>query len=56
MEYSNLEHWLGISETGIIYQIGGLYDRFSQLSDPRKARGWSLDFWESTCELLVELE
>jgi ribosome-binding ATPase YchF (GTP1/OBG family) len=39
MEYSTLERWEGISETGIIYDQGSLYARFEQLSDPRKARG-----------------
>lgn len=39
MEYSTLEHWQEISETGIIYDLGSLYDRFEQLRDPRKARG-----------------
>lgn len=39
MEYSTLERWEGISETGIIYDQGSLYARFEQLSDPRQARG-----------------
>ncbi len=39
MEYSTLESWQGVSETGIIYDLGSLYDRFKRLSDPRKARG-----------------
>jgi predicted transposase YbfD/YdcC len=39
MEYSTLERWQGISETGIIYDQGSLYARFEQLRDPRKARG-----------------
>jgi predicted transposase YbfD/YdcC len=39
MEYSTLERWQGISETGIIYELGSLYGRFEQLADPRKARG-----------------
>jgi hypothetical protein len=39
MEYSTIERWEGISETGIIYDQGSLYARFEHLSDPRKARG-----------------
>jgi hypothetical protein len=39
MEYSTLEHWQGISETGIVYSLGSLYDRFQRMSDPRKAKG-----------------
>lgn len=39
MEYSTLEPWQGLSETGIVYEIGSLYARFEQMSDPRKARG-----------------
>ena len=39
MEYSTLKPWQGISETGIVYEIGSLYARFEQMSDPRKARG-----------------
>jgi predicted transposase YbfD/YdcC len=39
MEYSTLEPWQEISETGIIYGLGSLYDRFQQLCDPRKAKG-----------------
>jgi len=39
MEYSTLEPWQGISETGIVYTLGSLYDRFQQIEDPRKAKG-----------------
>jgi predicted transposase YbfD/YdcC len=39
MEYSTLKPWQEISETGIIYSIGSLYDRFQQITDPRKAKG-----------------
>lgn len=39
MEYSTLEAWQGESENGIIYKIGSLYNRFEQISDPRKSQG-----------------
>jgi len=39
MEYSTLERWQGIGETGIIYDRGSLYDRFQSIVDPRKAHG-----------------
>ena len=39
MEYGTLERWQGIGETGVIYDIGSLYDRFQQVSDPRSAHG-----------------
>lgn len=39
MEYSTLERWQEIGETGIIYDKDSLYAQFSQLIDPRKARG-----------------
>jgi predicted transposase YbfD/YdcC len=39
MEYSTLKPWQEISETGITYSIGSLYDRFQQITDPRKAKG-----------------
>ena len=39
MEYSTLEDWQGISENGIIYTMGSLYDHFQEISDPRKAKG-----------------
>lgn len=39
MEYSTLQPWQEIGETGIIYDRGSLYGRFHQLSDPRGAKG-----------------
>ena len=39
MEYSTIAPWQEISENGIIYDLGSLYDRFQRLSDPRKAKG-----------------
>jgi len=39
MEYSTLEPWQEINETGLVYALGSLYDRFQQLHDPRKAKG-----------------
>jgi predicted transposase YbfD/YdcC len=39
MEYSTLKPRQEISETGITYSIGGLYDRFQRITDPRKAKG-----------------
>jgi predicted transposase YbfD/YdcC len=39
MEYNTLNAWEEISEGGIIYTMGSLYDRFQKLSDPRKAKG-----------------
>jgi predicted transposase YbfD/YdcC len=39
MEYSTLEPWQGISETGIVYTLGSLYDHFQHIQDPRKAKG-----------------
>jgi len=39
MEYSTLERWQEIGETGIVHDRGSLYARFGKLSDPRKARG-----------------
>lgn len=39
MEYSTLFPWQEISATGIVYTLGSLYDRFQQISDPRKAKG-----------------
>lgn len=39
MEYSTLEPWQEISETGIVYSLGSLYDRFQQMTDPRKRKG-----------------
>jgi len=39
MEYSTLKPWQEISETGIVYTLGSLYDRFQQMADPRKNKG-----------------
>jgi predicted transposase YbfD/YdcC len=39
MEYNTLAPWQEISENGIVYSLGSLYDRFQQISDPRKAKG-----------------
>jgi predicted transposase YbfD/YdcC len=39
MEYSTLELWQGNNENGVVYELGSLFDRVQQLSDPRKARG-----------------
>jgi hypothetical protein len=39
MEYSTLKPWQEISETGIVYTLGSLYDRFQQMTDPRKNKG-----------------
>ncbi len=39
MEYSTLKPWQEISETGIVYSLGSLYDRFQQMTDPRKKKG-----------------
>ena len=39
MEYSTLEAWQGESENGIIYKMGSLYNRFEQISAPRKPQG-----------------
>jgi hypothetical protein len=39
MEYSTLERRQEISDNGVIYDLGSLYDRFQQTSDPRKAYG-----------------
>jgi len=39
MEYSTLEAWQGESENGINYKMGSLYNRFEQISDPRKPQG-----------------
>jgi hypothetical protein len=39
MEYSTLEPRQEMSETGIVYSPGSLYDRFQQIGDPRKAKG-----------------
>jgi len=39
VEYSTLAPWQEISETGVVYGLGSLYDRFRQIKDPRKAHG-----------------
>ena len=39
MEYSTLKPWQEISEVGIEYTLGSLYDRFQQMTDPRKPKG-----------------
>ena len=39
MEYSTLKPWQEMSETGIVYTLGSLYDRFQQMTDPRKSKG-----------------
>jgi predicted transposase YbfD/YdcC len=39
MEYSTLKPWQEISETGIVFTLGSLYDRFQQMTDPRKRQG-----------------
>lgn len=38
MKYSTLEAWQGENENGIIYKMG-IYNRFEQISDPRKPQG-----------------
>ena len=39
MEYSTREPWQEISETGVVYELKSLYDRFQGIQDPRKAHG-----------------
>lgn len=39
MEYSTLERWQEIGETGVVYDKGSLYGRFHDMSDPRHAKG-----------------
>jgi predicted transposase YbfD/YdcC len=39
MEYSTLQAWQEIGETGIIHDRGSLYGRFHHLTDPRGAKG-----------------
>ncbi len=39
MEYSTLEPWQEMSETGVIYALGSLYDQIEKLTDPRKPKG-----------------
>jgi predicted transposase YbfD/YdcC len=39
MEYSTLQPWQEIGETGIVHDVGSLYGRFHYISDPRGAKG-----------------
>jgi predicted transposase YbfD/YdcC len=39
MEYSTLERWQEIGETGLVHDRGSLYGRFHHLSDSRHAKG-----------------
>lgn len=39
MEYSTLQPWQEINESGIVYDIGSLFAYIEKLSDPRRARG-----------------
>lgn len=39
MEYSTVEPWQGMDINGVVYDPGSLYDHFTQVVDPRKARG-----------------
>lgn len=39
MEYSTLENWQEIGETGIVYERGSLYGRFHHIQDARHAKG-----------------
>lgn len=39
MEYSTLERWQEIGETGIIHDKSSLYGRFHEISDSRQAKG-----------------
>jgi predicted transposase YbfD/YdcC len=39
MEYSTLQPWQEIGETGIVHDRGSLYARFHNLTDPRGAKG-----------------
>ena len=39
MEYSTLEPWQEIGETGIIHDRGSLYGRFHHICDPRQPKG-----------------
>lgn len=43
MEYNTLAPWQEMSENGIVYSFGSLYDRFQGISDPRKAKGKQYD-------------
>ena len=39
MEYSTIERWQGIGETGVVHDLSSLYGRFHHISDPRGAKG-----------------
>jgi predicted transposase YbfD/YdcC len=39
MEYSTLQPWQEIGETGIVHDIDSLYGRFHHITDPRGAKG-----------------
>lgn len=39
MDFSTVQPWEGISEGGIVYDLGSLFARIEQLNDPRKAHG-----------------
>lgn len=39
MEYSTLERWQEVGESGVVHDLGSLYDRFQGMRDPRKAKG-----------------
>ena len=39
MEYSTLEPWQEVGETGIVHNVGSLYGRFHHICDPRHPKG-----------------
>jgi len=39
MEYSTLQPWQEIGETGIVHDVGSLYGRFHHIGDLRSAKG-----------------
>jgi predicted transposase YbfD/YdcC len=39
MDFSTLEPWQEVSETGVVYELGSIYARLLKLTDLRKARG-----------------
>ena len=39
MEYSTLAPWQGMNASGIVYDLGSLFDRFEHVHDSRKAKG-----------------
>jgi len=49
MEYSTLQPWQEIGETGVVHDIGSLYGWFHHICDPRGAKGK----WYSLVMLLV---